>query len=173
MLGEARALFQLVSKATKPEPYIVIVIAILIVIVLILAIVRVILIVIVIAIVKMIDINPKLKCNMVWHLGGPGLKSPCPNSDKAPQPLTMDIPEQYHCTLAECVLLEQGPNLSERYPSPGPFLKDTRLWRSPSLNFHMTCSLNSLKGGYITDYIGVTKGDTRNLDYSSYWFKGV
>ena len=35
----------------------------------------------------------------------------------------------------------------------------------------MSYSLNSLKGGYIGDYIGttvvVTKGDTRSLDYSS------
>ena len=31
----------------------------------------------------------------------------------------------------------------------------------------MSYSLNSLKGGYIGDYIGVIKGDTRSLDYSS------
>ena len=29
----------------------------------------------------------------------------------------------------------------------------------------MSYSLNSLKGGYIGDYIGVTKGDTRSYDY--------
>ena len=37
---------------------------------------------------------------------------------------------------------------------------------------HMDYSLNSLKGGYIRDYIGdyhrVTKGDTRSLDSSSH-----
>ena len=36
----------------------------------------------------------------------------------------------------------------------------------------MSYSLNSLKGGYIGHYIGITlgdiKGDTRSLDYSSY-----
>ena len=36
---------------------------------------------------------------------------------------------------------------------------------------HMSYSLNSLKGGYIGDCIGTTigviKGDTRSLDYSS------
>ena len=36
----------------------------------------------------------------------------------------------------------------------------------------MSYSLNSLMGGYIGDYIGTTigviKGDTRSLDYSSY-----
>ena len=36
----------------------------------------------------------------------------------------------------------------------------------------MSYSLNSLKGGYIGDYIGATigviNGDTRSLDYSSY-----
>ena len=39
----------------------------------------------------------------------------------------------------------------------------------------MSYSLNSLKGGYIGEYIyrglGVTKGDTRSLDYSSYGFR--
>ena len=44
---------------------------------------------------------------------------------------------------------------------------------------HMSYSLNSLKGGYIGDYIGdyyrVIKGDTRSLDYSSYdlGFRGL
>ena len=37
---------------------------------------------------------------------------------------------------------------------------------------YMSYSLNSLKGGYIGDYIGTTmraiKGNTRSLDYSSY-----
>ena len=37
---------------------------------------------------------------------------------------------------------------------------------------HMSYSLNSLKGGYIGDYIEdyyrVIKGDTKSLDYSSY-----
>ena len=37
---------------------------------------------------------------------------------------------------------------------------------------YMSYSLNSLKGGYKGDYIGgiigVIKGDTRSLDYSSY-----
>ena len=38
---------------------------------------------------------------------------------------------------------------------------------------YMSYSLNSLEGGYIGDYIGdyyigVIKGDTRSLDYSSY-----
>ena len=36
----------------------------------------------------------------------------------------------------------------------------------------MSYSLNSLKGGYIGDYVGTTigviKGDTRSLGYSSY-----
>ena len=32
----------------------------------------------------------------------------------------------------------------------------------------MSHSLNPLKGGYVGDYIGVTKGDTRSLDYSSH-----
>ena len=37
----------------------------------------------------------------------------------------------------------------------------------------MSCSLNSLKGGYVGDYIGdyyigVIKGDARSLDYGSY-----
>ena len=36
---------------------------------------------------------------------------------------------------------------------------------------HLNHSLNSLKGGYVADYIrsniGVIKGDTRSLDYSS------
>ena len=36
----------------------------------------------------------------------------------------------------------------------------------------MSCNLNSLKGGYIRDYIGdyyrVIKGDTRSLDSSSH-----
>ena len=36
----------------------------------------------------------------------------------------------------------------------------------------MSGSLNSLKGGYIEDYIGTTmgviEGDTRSLDHSSY-----
>ena len=36
----------------------------------------------------------------------------------------------------------------------------------------MSCSLNSLKGGYIGNYIGDCyrgiKGDTRSLDYGSY-----
>ena len=36
----------------------------------------------------------------------------------------------------------------------------------------MSCSLNSLKGGYIGDYIGDYYrgyyGDTRSLDYGSY-----
>ena len=47
-----------------------------------------------------------------------------------------------------------------------PFSSSASGWR------HMSHSLNSLKGGYIGDYIGsyyrVIKGDTRNLDYSSY-----
>ena len=39
---------------------------------------------------------------------------------------------------------------------------------------HMSCSLNSLKGGYIGDYIGDNyKGDTRSLDNGSYGFKGL
>ena len=37
---------------------------------------------------------------------------------------------------------------------------------------HMNHSLNSFKGGYIRDHIGdslgVIRGDTRSLDYSSY-----
>ena len=37
---------------------------------------------------------------------------------------------------------------------------------------HMYYSLNSLKGGYLGDYVGATigviKGDTRSLDYGSY-----
>ena len=37
---------------------------------------------------------------------------------------------------------------------------------------YMSYSLNSLKGGYIGDYIGTTvgviKGDTRSLDYNTY-----
>ena len=41
----------------------------------------------------------------------------------------------------------------------------------------MSYSLNSLKGGYIGDYIGTTigviKGDTRSLDYGSYVFSLV
>ena len=41
----------------------------------------------------------------------------------------------------------------------------------------MSCNLNSLKGGYIRDYIGdyyigVIKGDTRSLDSSSYMVWG-
>ena len=32
----------------------------------------------------------------------------------------------------------------------------------------MNNSLNSLKGDYIGDYIGVTKGDTRSLDYNTH-----
>ena len=40
------------------------------------------------------------------------------------------------------------------------------------MSLHMSCSLNSLKGGYIGDYIGdysrVIKEDSRSLDYSSY-----
>ena len=32
----------------------------------------------------------------------------------------------------------------------------------------MRYSLNSLKGGYIGEYIGVVKGATRSLDYGSY-----
>ena len=32
----------------------------------------------------------------------------------------------------------------------------------------MSYSLNSFKGGYIGDYVGVIKGDTRSLDSSSY-----
>ena len=32
----------------------------------------------------------------------------------------------------------------------------------------MSCSLNSLNGGYTGDYIGDIKGDPRSLDYSSY-----
>ena len=39
-------------------------------------------------------------------------------------------------------------------------------------NPYMSHSLNSLKEGYIGDYLGTTigliKGDTRSLDYSSY-----
>ena len=34
--------------------------------------------------------------------------------------------------------------------------------------YYMSHSLNSLKGGYIGDYIGVIKGDTRSLDNGSY-----
>ena len=41
-----------------------------------------------------------------------------------------------------------------------------------AMETHMSHSLNSLKGGYIRDYIGTTigviKGDTRSLDYSSH-----
>ena len=33
---------------------------------------------------------------------------------------------------------------------------------------HMSYSLNSLKGGYIGDCMGIIKGDTRSLDYSSH-----
>ena len=40
----------------------------------------------------------------------------------------------------------------------------------------MSYSLNSLKGGYIRIILGTTigvfKGDTRSLDYSSYKFRG-
>ena len=42
--------------------------------------------------------------------------------------------------------------------------------------FHLSYSLNSLKEGYITDYIGttigVTKGDTRSLDNGSFGVEG-
>ena len=42
----------------------------------------------------------------------------------------------------------------------------------PQINMSHCHSLNSLKGGYIGDYIGsiigVLKGDTRSLDYSSH-----
>ena len=37
---------------------------------------------------------------------------------------------------------------------------------------YMSYSLNSLKGAYIGDYIGVIRGDTRSLDYSSYGVEG-
>ena len=33
---------------------------------------------------------------------------------------------------------------------------------------YMSPSLNSLKGGYIGDYVRITKGETRSSDYSSY-----
>ena len=33
---------------------------------------------------------------------------------------------------------------------------------------NMSYSRNSLKGGYIGDYIGVIKGDAGSLDFSSY-----
>ena len=40
----------------------------------------------------------------------------------------------------------------------------------PSVRYHLSFSLNSLKGAYRGDYIGTTvraiKGDTRGLDYS-------
>ena len=41
------------------------------------------------------------------------------------------------------------------------------LWGGP-IRDYMSNGLNSLKGGYIGDYIGVIKGDTRSLDNGSY-----
>ena len=60
---------------------------------------------------------------------------------------------------------------------PKPHMPESLLCRlqegNPSVwETHMSYSLTSLKGGYIGDYmgtsIGVIKGDTRSLDYSSY-----
>ena len=53
-----------------------------------------------------------------------------------------------------------------------PMQRPTANARNVGSDYHTSYSLNSLKGGYIGDYIGTTirdiKGDTRSLDYSSY-----
>ena len=76
----------------------------------------------------------------------------------------------FRCVLeSETMLRWQSPNIRLLLTSRNhPLVRLLPVEKAPK---YMSYSLNSLKGGYIGDQgttIGVIKGDTRSLDYSSY-----